>query len=96
MPKLLALADEVVKLRAICVRCGNVASHTQRLVDGRPASYHDPIVLIGASERYEARCRRCHELPDAPKPRKRSLSRAPGSPNFVRDGRGLLDDNNGM
>ncbi len=93
MPKLLALADEVVKLRAICVRCGNIASHTQRLVDGRPASYHDPIVLIGASERYEARCRHCHELPDAPKPRKRSRPRPSSNPSYVHEERGLFDDN---
>ncbi|MEP0764925.1 MAG: thymidine kinase [Fimbriimonadia bacterium] len=94
MPKLLALADEVVKLRAICVRCGNTASHTQRLVDGRPASYHDPIVLIGASERYEARCRHCHELPDAPKPRRRTYSRSSGNQTFVHEERGLFDDSN--
>jgi thymidine kinase len=71
VPQLLALADEVVKLRAICVRCGQVASHTQRLVDGRPASYNDPVVLIGASESYEARCRNCHEVLNAPRARRK-------------------------
>lgn len=67
MPLLLALADEVVKLRAICMRCGQPASKTQRLVDGRPASWDEPTILIGAAERYEARCRRCHKVLNAPK-----------------------------
>ena len=62
MPKLLARAEEVHKLQAICVRCGAPASRTQRLIDGEPASYDDPIILVGASERYEARCRHCHEV----------------------------------
>ena len=62
MTELLAAADEVVKLRAICMKCGEVASHTQRIVDGRPAHIEDPIILIGATESYEARCRRCFEL----------------------------------
>ncbi|MBS1715451.1 MAG: thymidine kinase [Armatimonadetes bacterium] len=62
MPELLALADEVVKLRAICMKCGRTASHTYRQVDGRPAHKDDPVVLIGATERYEARCRNCYEL----------------------------------
>jgi thymidine kinase len=63
MPLLLALAEEVTKLQAICVVCGAPASRTQRLVGGRPAQYSDPVVLIGAQEAYEARCRRCHEVP---------------------------------
>jgi thymidine kinase len=62
MPELLAAADEVVKLRAICMKCGAPASHTQRIVDGRPAHIEDPIILIGATESYEARCRHCFEL----------------------------------
>ena len=62
MPRLLALADEVVKLRAICVNCGDTASHTYRLVDGKPAHVNDPIILVGASEQYEARCRKCFKL----------------------------------
>lgn len=66
VPLLLAAADEVTKLQAICVVCGEPASRTQRLVDGRPALYTDPIVLIGAGETYEARCRRCHEVPGRP------------------------------
>ncbi len=62
MPLLLALAEDVEKLRAICVVCGEPASRTQRLINGQPAAYDDPIVLIGAAEVYEARCRRCHEV----------------------------------
>lgn len=62
MAQLLAVADEVVKLRAICIQCGRPASHTQRIIDGRPAHWDDPIVLIGATESYEARCRNCHKI----------------------------------
>src|SRR3712207_318330 len=62
MPALLAEADEVVKLRAICARCGRDASRSQRLIDGRPAPASAPIILIGAQESYEARCRHCHEV----------------------------------
>ncbi|CAN5507729.1 thymidine kinase [soil metagenome] len=62
MAGLLCVADEVVKLRAICMVCGRTASHTQRIVDGRPASQNDPVILIGATEAYEARCRRCYRL----------------------------------
>lgn len=66
MPKLLSLAEEVTKLNAICMKCGAPASRTQRLVNGRPAKYDDPVLMIGASESYEARCRRCHEVPGRP------------------------------
>ena len=69
MPELLARAEYVSKLQAICVKCGNPATRTQRIVNGHPASYSDPQVLIGASEAYEARCRRCHEVPDKPRVR---------------------------
>lgn len=62
MPDLLAVADEVVKLRAICMKCGAPASHTYRMIEGKPAHWDDPIVLIGATESYEARCRRCYEI----------------------------------
>lgn len=62
MPALLAAADEVIKLRAICVKCGATASHTQRLVDGVPARWGDETVLIGAQESYEARCRNCYQM----------------------------------
>lgn len=63
MPLLLAMAERVDKLHAICVVCGASASRTQRLIDGRPANYHDAIILVGGSESYEARCRRCHQVP---------------------------------
>lgn len=66
MPLLLALAERVDKLNAICVRCGAAASRTQRLIDGRPARYDDPVILVGGSESYEARCRQCHEVPGKP------------------------------
>jgi thymidine kinase len=63
MPILMAQAERVDKLHAICMVCGDAASRTQRLIDGKPANYHDPIVVVGASELYEARCRRHHEVP---------------------------------
>lgn len=66
VPHLMAEAEMVDKLQAICVVCGDVASRSQRLIDGRPASYDDPIILVGASEAYEARCRHCHEVPGRP------------------------------
>jgi thymidine kinase len=59
VPALLALADEVTKLKAICVSCGQEAHFTQRIINGVPAKYDDPIILVGASECYEARCRNC-------------------------------------
>jgi thymidine kinase len=62
MPVLLAEADEVVKLRAICARCGRDASRSQRLIDGEPAPASAPTILVGAQESYEARCRHCHEV----------------------------------
>jgi thymidine kinase len=62
MPHLMARAEEVSKLHAICVVCGQEASRTQRLIEGTPAAYNDPIVLVGAAEVYEARCRQCHEV----------------------------------
>jgi thymidine kinase len=62
MPKLLSLADEVIKLRAICMKCGAPASHTYRVIDGKPAHMDDPLILIGATEAYEARCRNCFEI----------------------------------
>jgi thymidine kinase len=62
MPALMARAERVSKLQAICVVCGGPASHTQRLINGQPAAYDDPVILVGASEVYEARCRGCHEV----------------------------------
>ncbi|RJP52502.1 MAG: thymidine kinase [Anaerolineaceae bacterium] len=63
MPALMSLAEHVEKLHAICMVCGDEASRTQRLVNGKPACYDDPVVIVGASEMYEARCRRHHEVP---------------------------------
>ena len=63
MPILMAQAEQVSKLHAICVICGEEASRTQRLVDDRPARFDDPVVIVGASELYEARCRKHHEVP---------------------------------
>ena len=60
--QLMSKAEEVKKLHAICVKCGNLANRTQRLIKGKPANYHDPIVLIGEKDKYEARCRHCHEV----------------------------------
>jgi thymidine kinase len=62
MPDLLARAELVSKLHAICVVCGEEASRTQRLIDGQPAAFDDPVVLVGAAEVYEARCRECHQV----------------------------------
>ncbi len=63
LPQLLASAEHVRKLQAICMVCGGPASHSQRLLNGEPAAYDDSIVLVGASEVYEARCRGCHRVP---------------------------------
>lgn len=63
MPQLLALAEIVDKLHAICMVCGEEATRTQRLVDGEPAYREDPIIIVGASEMYEARCRIHHQVP---------------------------------
>lgn len=63
MPTLITQAERVEKLHAICMVCGEDASRTQRLVNGKPANYNDPVVIVGASELYEARCRLHHEVP---------------------------------
>jgi len=63
MPALMAEAEDVLKLHAICMVCGNNASRTQRLVNGSPARYDDSVVIVGAAELYEARCRKHHEVP---------------------------------
>ncbi|WP_028784123.1 thymidine kinase [Thalassobacillus devorans] len=67
MPDLMALSEMVTKLNAICPVCGSPASRTQRLIDGKPASYDDPIILVGASESYEPRCRHHHDVPKKPR-----------------------------
>jgi thymidine kinase len=67
MPRLLALADQVTKLTAICMVCGEPATRTQRLIDGNPAPADSPLIVIGGlgDETYEARCRLHHEVPPA-------------------------------
>ena len=60
MPKLLAIAERVTKLDAICQVCGGIATRTQRIINGEPAYYDDPVIQVGAKEQYEARCRHCH------------------------------------
>jgi len=63
MPILMAQAERVDKLQAICMVCGEPACRTQRLVNGKPAHYNDPVIIVGASELYEARCRKHHIVP---------------------------------
>ena len=63
IPQLLAIAEKVDKLHAICVKCGDLATRNQRLIDGKPAPAEGPTIQVGGSESYEARCRRCHEVP---------------------------------
>ncbi|RHW40208.1 thymidine kinase [Neobacillus notoginsengisoli] len=74
MPELMAIAELVTKLQAVCAVCGSPASRTQRLIDGRPASYDDPIILVGASEAYEPRCRHHHEVPRAVKESNKAIT----------------------
>lgn len=62
LPDLLAVAEYVEKFQAICAQCGEPATRNQRLVDGEPAHVDDPTIMVGATESYEARCRKCHTL----------------------------------
>lgn len=65
MPELLCMATNVVKLYAVCMKCGSeYATRTQRLIDGKPADKSSPLIMIGGDENYEARCIKCYELPD--------------------------------
>jgi len=66
MPRLLAIAESVEKLTAICVVCGSPATRSQRLINGEPAEWDDPIILVGAHDAYEPRCRACHVVPVNP------------------------------
>lgn len=59
---LMAVAESVTKLTAICSVCGEEATRTQRIIDGMPAYYDDPTILVGANDSYEARCRCCHKV----------------------------------
>ncbi len=65
MGSLMAVAEQVTKLRAICVVCGDEACRNQRLLDGKPARYDSPTIMVGGRESYEARCRHCHRVPSA-------------------------------
>ena len=73
VPVLLALSDKIVSLTAICTHmvgnkvCGQTATKTQRLIKGQPASYDSPIILVGDSESYTARCPKHHIIPNRPK-----------------------------
>jgi len=61
MPALMALADDVDKLHAVCVKCGGEATRSQRLIDGKPAPASDTVIKVGGTEFYEARCLSCYE-----------------------------------
>jgi thymidine kinase len=63
MGPLMCVAESVTKLQAICVVCGDLACRNQRLLDGRPARYDSPTIMVGGRESYEARCRHCHQVP---------------------------------
>lgn len=63
MPELMAIAEMVTKLQAVCTICGSPSSRTQRLINGKPAGFDDPVILVGASEAYEPRCRMHHDVP---------------------------------
>ena len=66
LPDLLTRAEFVTKLTAVCAKCGAPATRTLRIINGKPASFNDPIVLVGAKEAYEPRCRHCHEIVEKP------------------------------
>ncbi len=74
MPALLAASEFVTKLNAICPVCGSPASRTQRLIDGQPAAYDDPVILVGASEAYEPRCRHHHEIVNHPHKKEKQIT----------------------
>jgi thymidine kinase len=63
MGELMAVAEVVDKLQAICVVCGDPACRNQRLINGKPARYDSPTIMVGGRESYEARCRHCHQVP---------------------------------
>jgi thymidine kinase len=75
MPQLMCVAELVDKLHAICVLCGNPASRNQRLIDGSPAPYDSPVIMVGGTEAYEARCRACHRVPKSEDVQGRLFSR---------------------
>ncbi len=77
IPDLLAVAEKIDKLHAICVQCGELATRNQRLVDGEPASAEGPVIQVGGAETYEARCRECHEVPSVRDEQMRLLEELP-------------------
>ena len=78
IPQLLAVAEKIDKLHAICVRCGDLATRNQRLIDGHPAPAEGPTIQVGGAESYEARCRRCHEVPARDRAQVEMEIRGPG------------------
>lgn len=66
MPTLMSLADEISLLNAICQKCHGVGTRTQRIIDGKPAPWDSPLILVGGGDFYEARCPDCHEVPGRP------------------------------
>jgi thymidine kinase len=82
IPRLMAVAEHVEKLQAICMSCGSPATRTQRMIDGRPADYNDPVILIGAAEAYEPRCRACHVVTGRPHPQADAGSQPVSLPAF--------------
>jgi thymidine kinase len=76
--ELLAIAERVDKLQAICVCCGALATRNQRLIDGEPAPAEGPTIHIGGLESYEARCRACHVVPAVSRDQITLLESAPG------------------
>jgi len=66
MPTLMSLADELSLLTAICQKCHGVGTRTQRIIDGEPAPWDSPLILVGGGDFYEARCPECHEVPGRP------------------------------
>jgi len=84
LPRLIATAEYVDKLQAICSQCGEPASRNQRLIEGEPAHTDDPTILVGAEESYEARCRDCHVL--------RTGERPDGERSYLTDGEAGPDD----
>lgn len=63
MPQLMASAEIIDKLYAICVVCGGPATRNQRLINSQPAPWDSPLIMVGGRESYEARCRHCHSCP---------------------------------
>lgn len=63
MPALMARSEYITKLQGICMVCGAPATRTQRIINGHPADYDDQTILVSASEKYESRCRHCHQVP---------------------------------